>query len=141
MSTNLFVYGTLRTTFFNPPATHLRQHSRYVGEGVIAGRLYDVGSYPGALYIPDEPALIYGSVYELHVDSMAEVLAMLDTYEGIQATPPTNESDEYIRCVVPVRYCDVTVDCWVYLYNWPVDALCRIESGDYVRYINEQAGL
>lgn len=133
MPTHLFVYGTLRAAFSNPPAMQLRQYSRYVGEGVITGRLYDVGNYPGALYIPGDAGLIHGSVYELTAN-VNTLLAMLDDYEGISAPPGV--TDEYERAFIPVHVSGTLVDCWVYLYNWPVDSLRCIESGDYVRYLH-----
>ncbi len=141
MPTHLFVYGTLRAAFSNAPAIHLRQHSRYMGEGVINGPLYDVGSYPGALYLPEASTLIHGSVYTLFPDSQANLLQLLDEYEGVQATPSESESDEYVRRIVPVTCAGQSVDCWVYLYNWPVGTLRRIDSGDYVQYLTKQADL
>ena len=141
MPTHLFVYGTLRAAFSNAPAMHLRQHSRYIGEGGINGRLYDIGSYPGALYLPDESTLIHGSVYTLFSDSQANVLRLLDEYEGVQATPSESEPDEYVRRIVPVTCARQLINCWVYLYNWPVDSLRQITSGDYVQYKTKQADL
>lgn len=141
MSTYLFVYGTLRASFSNAPATRLRQYSRYVGEGTIAGRLYDIGSYPGARYLPDEPELIYGSVYALFPDRQADLLRLLDAYEGVQDTPSENKPDEYTRCIIPVTCAGQPINCWVYLYNWPVDSLRQIDSGDYVQYLTKQADL
>jgi len=141
MPTHLFVYGTLRAAFSNAPAMYLHKHSLYVGEGAIAGQLYDVGSYPGALYIPDAPTLIHGSVYELFTSTLTDLLRVLDDYEGVQPTSSKKEPDEYIRRIVAVICAGRPITCWVYLYNWPVDALRQIDSGDYVQYITKQAGL
>ncbi len=141
MPTHLFVYGTLGAAFSNAPAMYLRQHSRYIGEGVINGQLYDVGSYPGALYLPNAHTQIYGSVYALFSDSLANLLRVLDEYEGVQAGPSENEPDEYIRRIIPVACAGQPISCWVYLYNWPVDSLRQIDSGDYVQYITKQADL
>ncbi len=141
MPTHLFVYGTLRAAFFNVPAIHLRQHSRYIGEGVINGQLYDIGSYPGALYHPNGPTLVYGSVYALFPDSLASLLRLLDEYEGVQDTPSENETDEYIRRTISVTCAGQLINCWIYLYNWPVDSLRPIDSGDYVQYLTKQADL
>jgi gamma-glutamylcyclotransferase (GGCT)/AIG2-like uncharacterized protein YtfP len=138
MPTHLFVYGTLRAAFSNAPAMHLRQHSRYIGEGVINGQLYDVGSYPGALYLPDESTLIHGSVYVLFPDSLVDLLRLLDEYEGVQAVPSKSESDEYIRRIVPVTCASQLINCWIYLYNRPVDSLRQIDSGDYIQYRTKQ---
>jgi gamma-glutamylcyclotransferase (GGCT)/AIG2-like uncharacterized protein YtfP len=141
MPTYLFVYGTLRAAFSNASAIRLRQHSRYIGEGAINGRLYNIGSYPGALYLPNDPKLIYGSVYALFPDSLADLLQSLDKYEGVQTVQSENEPDEYIRRIVSVTCAGQPISCWVYLYNWPVDSLHQIDSGDYVQYIMKQADL
>jgi len=44
----LFVYGTLRRGF-ELHSYLRRQSARFLGEGIIGGRLYDLGEYPGAI--------------------------------------------------------------------------------------------
>lgn len=132
--THLFVYGTLCATFTNPAAVQLRQYSRYVGEGTMPGLLYDLGDYPGAVYLPNGQTLVHGSIYALTNESDT-LLVTLDTYEGI-STPP-DLTDEYRREAVPVAVTGRDVDCWVYLYNQAIINQYRIDSGDYVRYVSQ----
>ncbi|GAB3546744.1 gamma-glutamylcyclotransferase family protein [Spirosoma fluminis] len=127
----ILVYGTLRPAFVNPFANYLRQYGQYVGEGIFPGDLYDLGNYPGATYQPDSLTPVYGAVYDIH-RNYESILTRLDEYEGVGDA--FEQPNEYIRTVIPVRYADQVVDCWVYVYNWPTDHCLRITSGDYVLY-------
>jgi len=73
----LFAYGTLMRGF----ALHrlLERGARYVGDGTVAGRLVDLGAYPGA--VPDADARIAGELYA--VDDAA-TWSTLDSAEGPQ---------------------------------------------------------
>lgn len=124
---HLFVYGTLRPEFTNLYARFLRQHSEYVGEGTLPGRLFDLGQYPGAVYEPDSLTMVHGTVYD--IGKNGAILHRLDTYEGV-SHPPT-VTDEYVRTIVPVRCNGGIIACWTYLYNWSVDGKRVIASGDY----------
>ncbi|GAB3501535.1 gamma-glutamylcyclotransferase [Spirosoma knui] len=129
----LLVYGTLRPAFVNPFADYLRQNSQYVGEGIFRGSLYNLGDYPGAVYQPDSPTVVYGSIYDIR-QHYQSILARLDEYEGVGNA--FEQPNEYIRTVIPVqsRDRDQVLNCWVYLYNLPADHCPRITSGDYVLY-------
>ena len=50
----LFIYGTLLNGD-NEFGVYLRKHSRPYAPGYFNGHLYDLGEYPGAVYIPDSP--------------------------------------------------------------------------------------
>ncbi|QJD77965.1 gamma-glutamylcyclotransferase family protein [Spirosoma rhododendri] len=130
--THLFVYGTLRVTFTNPAAVQLRQVCQYVGEGLMPGRLYDLGDYPGAIHLPTAHALVHGSVYAL-LTAPDALLATLDSYEGVN-TPP-DPADEYRRESVLISLPNQRIDCWVYLYNQAITDQHCIEAGDYVQYL------
>lgn len=127
----LFVYGTLRPTFNNPFAGHLRRLGLYIGEGTFPGRLYDLGSYPGAVYLDNHTSYVLGAVYDISAHQHA-VLTFLDEYEGIG--DDLTQPDEYVRAVIPVHCHGRLLHCWVYLYNLdPVNEIV-IKSGDYERY-------
>ncbi|SFD02417.1 gamma-glutamylcyclotransferase family protein [Spirosoma endophyticum] len=128
----LFVYGTLRPPFTNPYAQHLHQHSRYVGDGKFPGQLFNLGSYPGAIYQPESTATVYGSVYNISVNKQL-LLAYLDNYEGIGEA--FEKPHEYVRTVIEVSSGDSIVDCWVYLYSLTVTGKQLISSGDYVAFL------
>ena len=132
----LLVYGTLRPGFDNPFAEFLRQHSQYVGEATFPGLLFslawsDAPDYPGAVYRPNAITNVIGTVYDISRRKQL-ILTYLDDYEGIGDA--FDQPNEYVRAVIPVRYCETTLDCWIYLYNWSTDGKPLITSGDYVRY-------
>lgn len=128
----LIVYGTLRRPFDNQFAQYLRQRGRYTGEGRFAGQIFDMGSYPGAIYQETGPNYIHGTVFDIS-HQKAAILTYLDYYEGVgdDFENPT----EFIRAIVPVEANGAIVDCWVYLYNLPTIDKPLIESGDYAQHI------
>ncbi|GAB3572820.1 gamma-glutamylcyclotransferase [Spirosoma luteolum] len=133
-SVYLFVYGTLLPTFANPYAYKLTRQARYVGPGQLRGALYDLGSYPGAIFDPASEQVILGAVYALNDPSNA-LLRDLDDYEAVGSNNPTSTSpDEYIRRQCPVWCIDHWLQSWVYLYNHPLTTAIRIDSGDYVAW-------
>jgi gamma-glutamylcyclotransferase (GGCT)/AIG2-like uncharacterized protein YtfP len=137
----IFVYGTLRTG--GRLHGHLKGQQE-VGPGKTVGMLYDVGSFPAAVFrddiVPDaiprhareqrEIPVIFGEVWEVD----PETLARLDMVEGYYQNDRHNSL--YVRTIAEVwldtgRY----VACSVYEWNREVDGLKRIESGDYLKYL------
>lgn len=113
--TLLFAYGTLRDA---------RQRalvlggvaSRPLGNGTVAGALYDLGSYPGLLPGDDR---VPGTVIAL---GDAAALARLDEFEGV-------ESGLYVRERTTVHLdAGGTVEAWIYRYNRPVLGRPRIRA-------------
>ena len=129
----LLVYGTLRPPFDNPFAQYLRNRGRCVGEGTFAGQIFDIGSYPGAVYCEAADTRVCGTVFDIS-SQKEKTLTYLDYYEGVgdNFEPPT----EFVRAVVPVRFNDQTADCWVYLYNLPTNEKPIVEGGDYAVHKN-----
>ncbi len=134
MSEFLFVYGTLRRAAGHPMHRALLREAEFVGLAGLPGRLYDLGSYPGA--VPDAAARgrIAGELYRL--PRPQAVLPPLDRYEGCTApgdqTVPA-PSEEYRRVVCRVlREDGGSTAAWVYVYNQPCGGLVPIESGDYL---------
>ena len=124
----LFVYGTLRRAASHP-MHRLLLPATFIGAGTFQGRLYDLGSYPGAVPSADPADRVHGEVYRLH-DPVA-TLARLDHYEGCAETdaPPT----EYIRAVADIALPAAGfVRAHLYLYQRPTDTLRRLASGDYL---------
>jgi gamma-glutamylcyclotransferase (GGCT)/AIG2-like uncharacterized protein YtfP len=76
----LFVYGTLRRGSENQFARLLAERGQCIGEARVPGRLYDLGSYPGAKPSDQPNEWIVGEVF--HLDEPAAVLGALDEYEG-----------------------------------------------------------
>ena len=124
----LLVYGTLRPPFDNQFALYLRNRSRCLGEGTFTGHVFDIGSYPGAIYNEVADTLVCGTVYDIG-NQKETTLTYLDYFEGVGGD--FENPTEFIRAIVPVYVDNQTVDCWVYLYNLAVTEKTLIEGGDY----------
>jgi gamma-glutamylcyclotransferase (GGCT)/AIG2-like uncharacterized protein YtfP len=126
MTTLLFVYGTLRRRSRHPMAHQLAQRARFVGAATIAGRLYDLGRYPG-LREPELPAdRVHGDVYDLGDEP--DTLRELDAYENGESPLPAY----FDRQLAPVRMAGGEErTAWVYWFRGPVREEQRIVSGEY----------
>jgi gamma-glutamylcyclotransferase (GGCT)/AIG2-like uncharacterized protein YtfP len=92
---------------------------RVVGEGSLAGTLYDLGAYPGLVLRGS--TRIPGVVCE--VDD--EVAARLDEYEGV-------DDGLYARRMASVDLGDTIVEAWTYEYLGRVDRRSRIDRWQVV---------
>jgi len=118
-STLLFVYGTLMRGF----GLHalLEGRARHLGTGKVAGRLFDLGSYPGAL--SDALGSITGEVYAIDEPALWTVL---DSAEGPQ----------YHRGEVGVWLAGRRqVLAYIYWYVGPVSQAVPIPGGDYRAHV------
>jgi gamma-glutamylcyclotransferase (GGCT)/AIG2-like uncharacterized protein YtfP len=131
MNNLLFVYGTLMNNIQSVIADFLHHNSDFVGEGYFSGKLYDLGSYPGAVYDMQVHSWVYGHVFKLH--DPKNMLKRLDLYEGISLLQP--DKNEYRRALVPVDVKKELLDCWVYLYNFTTEGLKEIPDGHYLNYL------
>lgn len=128
----LFVYGTLRGNLPSDTGSIWHQrliapHADFIGPGSVAGRLFDLGDYPGLCPSPFARDRVQGEVWRLHNTS---ALQALDEYEGCApyAPPPV----EYVRLREPVRLTDGRrLTAWVYYYTGPVPPNSLVVSGDY----------
>jgi gamma-glutamylcyclotransferase (GGCT)/AIG2-like uncharacterized protein YtfP len=111
----LFTYGTLMRGF----RLHrlLDGRAAYLGRGQVAGRIVDLGSYPGA--VPDPGGRLRGEIYRVADPAL---WGTLDSAEGPQ----------YHRREVAVRSEDGRdrAAC-IYWYIGPLDRGVPIPSGDY----------
>lgn len=129
----LFVYGTLMKNFNNEFATYIRDRCNYIGKGYFNGLLFDLGEYPGAIYIAELKKKVFGNVFEV-TSSFTELIQKLDEYEevGEQFDYP----NEYRRDKVTIHLEDQSLECWAYLYNRDVNFKNLIISGDYLGHQN-----
>lgn len=126
---HLFVYGTLRPASHSPHAEWLQSVARHQGMATLAGRLVDLGSYPGLLPAEKPGQRVAGELFELTND--ASVLDQLDRYEGCHPDDP--EPHEYCRIVCTATDEDgVRVWCWAYLFQWPTEHSKIIPNGDWL---------
>ena len=128
-SNYLFVYGTLLDEQ-NEFAIYLKQNCSYYSKGRFRSRLYDLGEYPGAIADENYPGYIYGSIFELK--NTAETLKYLDDYESFGEDQ--EQPNLFIREMAEVETDSRRINCWVYLYNLPVEGVRVIESGNYAEY-------
>lgn len=126
----LFVYGTLLQND-NEFGRYLKKNATLLTEGTFTGRLFDCCEYPGAL-ADNAGYPIKGNVYRLAAPQTN--LVVLDDYEGFGEKQ--EQPNLFIRQLTSVKTGNYEIECWVYVYNLPVDGLKEIASGDYNLYIN-----
>jgi gamma-glutamylcyclotransferase (GGCT)/AIG2-like uncharacterized protein YtfP len=126
----LFTYGTLRRGF--ELHHHLmRLRAKCCGEGEVAGRLFDLGHYPGARPSSRKDEWIRGEVYQLR--QPPRDLRVLDEIEG--CNPGAPGGDEFVRGMS-----ELVLDsgerrrAWVYWLREGIVTTRRITSGDYAQW-------
>jgi gamma-glutamylcyclotransferase (GGCT)/AIG2-like uncharacterized protein YtfP len=102
-SRHLFVYGTLRRGGSNDIARFLPP-AHYVADAVVAGTLYDLGDYPGALL--GGVGMVRGEVYRIG----AALEAQLDALEEVEP----DGSGEYAKRELEVDAGGRQLACLVY---------------------------
>jgi gamma-glutamylcyclotransferase (GGCT)/AIG2-like uncharacterized protein YtfP len=122
----LFVYGTLRSEGDRPMYHEMTRHADYVGEAMVPGRLYDLGSYPGLVPADEENGYtVIGELYRLHPDYREQMLRRLDVYEGVPDGLYRREQ------WTALREDGLEVAAWVYVYDRSLHDATLIASGDY----------
>jgi gamma-glutamylcyclotransferase (GGCT)/AIG2-like uncharacterized protein YtfP len=124
----LFIYGTLLNSD-NEFAIYLQENSSVYSNGKFKGRLYDIGEYPGAVEDTGGKSHVYGSIVLL---KDPYVWKHIDHYEDFGANEP--QPNLFTRKLIDVETDSGIVNCWVYLYNLPVDGFHLINSGNYLSY-------
>jgi gamma-glutamylcyclotransferase (GGCT)/AIG2-like uncharacterized protein YtfP len=128
--TYLFVYGTLmsraRGALGASQRARLGRDGTSLGAATIAGRLVDLGTYPGLLEAAAGNDVVHGELFRL--DRPDGIISWLDSYEGIPAEPTPN--DEYARVLVSARLASgEDVAAWVYRYRGKTSGFPAIASG------------
>jgi gamma-glutamylcyclotransferase (GGCT)/AIG2-like uncharacterized protein YtfP len=127
MQQHLFVYGTLKRRSRHPMARRLAQAARWVGSARIAGRLYDLGRFPGLKESSESDCWVHGDVYDLgpHAE---QTLREMDAYENAESPPPT----PYERTLTMVTLDHgEAMQVWVYWYRGTISEDAFIASGSY----------
>ena len=108
---HLFTYGTLKSAVTSPAGKELMRDCEQVGDGTVAGTLYDAGEYP---------ALLLGGAGEVAGEIWrcpAPLLRVLDRYEG-------TEEGLFRRVATEVD----GVPCWVFVAGPKLGPRLRPES-------------
>ncbi len=116
----LAVYGTLRPGGRAYAAFGLARRTRHLGPCRIAGRIVDLGGYPGLLSGDEAVA---GDL--LAVDDPA-LLEELDTYEG----------DGYVRATVPLI--EPEGEALVWLWQGSIDGALPVPSNDWTLRLSDE---
>ena len=134
-TTQLFVYGSLRSGFRNPAYKYLSDFFILKGEAVVRGKFYDKGPYPVAIAVNDDH-FITGELYEAkNSEGFEWAIAQLDDYEGLNVEP--GEIPWYQRKLVTVYQNGQPSESWIYWYNQSVEGMPEIETGDILKYIQQ----
>jgi gamma-glutamylcyclotransferase (GGCT)/AIG2-like uncharacterized protein YtfP len=128
--TRLFVYGTLRSDPRHEMFHVLAKTSNFLGDARVAGRLYDLGAYPG-MSLSSNGQYVKGELYEVHPEHWSKVIQRLDEYEG--CSDRDAEPQEYCRKLVSAELrSGESVEAWAYVLNRDARGLREIPSGDYL---------
>src|SRR5262249_8061207 len=121
----LFVYGTLKRRSRHPMAKKLAASARFLGEGRVAGRLYNLGRFPGLKPAQSADDWVQGDLYYLYNDT-DQTFRHMDAYENAEAP------ESYKRRPTTVVLDDGRpVAVWVYWYHGDVREDAFIASGSY----------
>lgn len=127
MKQYLFTYGTLTEELAPPEISGSVKKLKYIGNGFVYGRLYDLGNYPGAVLDRFHKSKIFGKIYEL---PNSQILEEFDNYEEYDREKPTKSL--FIRKQVSInRANQKKIKAWVYEYNRDVGKLPLIENGRF----------
>lgn len=116
----LFVYGTLRSGHVPAAIAPALEGARSLGLARVAGRLYDLGAYPGARLDGGPGDEIEGEV--LAIPDLATRLPLLDRYECCDPVDP--DAGLYRRTSCDARLANgSSLRCEVYeIVRLPPDA-------------------
>ena len=133
---HLFVYGSLRSGFHNQVYEYISRFFEFTGNSKVKGKLYDMGSYPGAVPTNDHSYII-GELYKIKDESeFSWAIGQLDDYEGVNVE--TDEIQLYRRELTDVLINNETIVAWIYWYNGDVSGRPVIESGDLMEYLGSK---
>ena len=126
----LFVYGTLLTFVATAAGDRLRRQSSLVARARVAGRLYDLGRYPGLAPSRRPGEWVIGEL--LPPDESAPHIASSRSLRGGCGAGSTRFTREPTIAYIGSRG---RRRVWVYRFVGPVRAEHRIAGGDYERHI------
>lgn len=136
----LFVYGSLRSQFKHAAYAYISKYFNLVGEGRVRGKLYDLGSYPGAIPATDE-SFIIGELYQIkNSEDFYRAMELLDEYEGVN--PSEGEPPIFKRepATIFLKEANQTT-AWVYWYAGFIEDQPLITSGDIVDFLEHKRKL
>lgn len=130
MTEHLFVYGTLLPGSAPDESAAAAAQLRPVAQGTVAGRLYHLGHFPGAVLDAGSGQRVFGTVFALPQDPacLCALLRSLDEYEEFDSAAPAKSQFVRTRTLVSIDG-GTTLDCWIYVYNRNVEGIPIIAAG------------
>jgi gamma-glutamylcyclotransferase (GGCT)/AIG2-like uncharacterized protein YtfP len=129
----LFVYGTLLPATAPDSIKPIVRKFRPIGPGSVAGRLYDLGPYPAAIFEAASSTRIFGEVFAFP-EADTEAMKRIDDYEGFD--PEDLGGSLYLRTRQCVTLADGSdLNCWAYQYNRDVTQERLVAGGKYQRQV------
>jgi gamma-glutamylcyclotransferase (GGCT)/AIG2-like uncharacterized protein YtfP len=124
----LFIYGTLLPGLEPAEMSAICAKLEHLAPATSPGKLYDLGPYPGVILDPS--SVVKGRVVRVPTD---EVWKALEEYE---ACPFPESPDGLFRRVRTTSTLDngESIECWVYVYDRPLDGATLIESGCWLTH-------
>ena len=117
---NLFAYGTLRRGA--PMHDLLADRATWLGPASAAGRLVDLGAFPGVVPAQEPGDRVHGDLFAIADAQREQLLDALDRYEGAS----------FGRVEQAVLGLDGPAIAWIYAYRGAVDGCRVVASGDYL---------
>ncbi len=121
----LFVYGTLRSDIPSSMSKFLRRRAALVGKATAAGRILDLGGYPGFV---SGGGTVKGELYKINAEEAEETWQLLDSYEGVSGLA----TEDYRKITIEVRVAGGgQFRATTYEYQQSVSGRAEIPHGDY----------
>jgi gamma-glutamylcyclotransferase (GGCT)/AIG2-like uncharacterized protein YtfP len=125
----LFAYGTLRRGA--PMHELLAGRATWLGPASAAGRLVDLGAFPGLVPAQEPADRVHGDLFAIADAQREQLLDALDRYEGA--------SFERVQQVVVGP--DGSVLAWLYVYRGAVAGGRVVPGGDYLAVVGKRGRL
>lgn len=128
MSDYLFVYGTLSEKLAPKEIAPVVKRLKYVGDGFVRGRLYDLGEFPAIKLRSNSRTRVHGRIYKLPADKAT--IRSIDAYE--EYFPAQPDKSLYLRKLTDVELENgKKVRSWIYEYKGRPAASRLIKSDRY----------
>lgn len=132
----LFVYGSLRSGFKSQAYEYISRYFVLLGDAVVKGKLYDMGTYPAAKPT-GENCFIKGELYRIKQENeFGWAIGQLDDYEGV--TVSYDEVQLYTREIVEISFNNQITHAWIYWYRGDISGKPVVESGDILEYMQRK---